>query len=110
MLSAVANLGCALVIGFCVVVFGICWIHRLRHSTTRERYKGTQKPPFDRLADQSSQPEDEFEDAEDVIMVSDDDDDSEPEIRTPRRQPPSQTTPQRETSIPTNTVQVNRKY
>ena len=110
MLYAVANLGWALMLGICVVVFGICWSYRLRHSTTRERYKGTQKPPFDRLADRSSQPEDEFEDAEGVIMVSDDDDDSKPEIRTPWRQAPAQTTPQRETSIPANTVQVNRKY
>jgi hypothetical protein len=109
MLYAVANLGWALVLGICVVVFGICWSYRLRHTTTRERYKGTQKPSFNRLTDRSSQPEDEFEDAEDVIMVSDDDDDSEPEISPPVRRHVVQARSQQETSIPSNTVQVNRK-
>lgn len=109
MLSAVANLGWALVLGIFVVVFGICWGYRLRRTTTRRQHNGRQRTPFDRLVDESSSPEDEFEDAEDVIMVSDDDDDSDPEISQPRRQPPVQMTPQRETSIPTNTVQVNRK-
>jgi hypothetical protein len=41
-------------------------------------------------------------------MVSDNE--SEPEISLLRRQPPAQATPQRETSVPTHTVQVNRKY
>ena len=110
MLSAVANLGWALVLGIFVVVFGFCWGYRLRHTTTRRQHNSQQRPPFDRLLDESSSSEDEFEDAEDVIMVSDDDDDSEPEFRTPWRQSSAQTTPQRETSIPTHTVQVNRKY
>ena len=110
MLAAVANLSWVLVLGIFVVVYVIGWVYRLRHTTTRRQHNGPQNPPFDPLADQSFQPEDEFEDAEDVIMVSDDDDDSELEIRTLRRQSPAQTTPQRETSIPTHTVQVNRKH
>lgn len=110
MLSAVANLGWVLVLGIFVVVFGFCRGYRLRHTWTRGKHDGPQKPPFDRLVDQSSSPEDEFEDAEELIMVSDDDDDSEPETSLLQRQPPAQATPQRETSIPTNTVQVNRKH
>ena len=109
MLSAVANLGWALVLGIFVVVFGFCWGYRLRHTTTRRQHNSQQRPPFDRLLDESSSSEDEFEDAEDVIMVSDDDDDSEPEISLPSHHPVVPARSQLETSIPSNTAQVIRK-
>jgi hypothetical protein len=110
MLSATANLGWTFVLCFIAIVFGIWKAHRTQHTATRGRHKGIQKPQRDRLVDELFQEEEEFDDFEDVIMVSDEDDDPEPAIILPVRRPVAQATSQRETSIPSHTVQVNRKH
>jgi hypothetical protein len=106
MLSAMANLGWISVLCSIGVVCGIGWVYRARHAALRQWH---QKLQGDRLTHELYQEEDEFEDAEDIIMVSDDDDDSEPEISLPARHPVVQARSQLETSIPSNTVQVIRK-
>jgi hypothetical protein len=110
MLSAVANLGWIFVLCSIAIVFGICRAHRAQYTATRERHKGIQKPQRDLLVDEVLQEEEEFDDVEDVVMISDENDDPEPGITLPVRRPVAQATSQRETSIPSHTVQVNRKH
>ena len=106
MLSAVADLGWIFVLCSIGVVCGIGWVYRARHSASRQRH---QTPQGDRLPHELFQEEDEFEDVEEVIMVSDDDD-SVPESPLPWNRPLAQVTSQQETSIPSHTVQMDRKY
>lgn len=65
------------------VLFGICWVHRTRHTATRGLYQSTQSPTTEQKRNELWQPEEELEEVEEVVLVGEEEDD-EPEQQTKR--------------------------
>ena len=80
--NGIGNLGWGFILFSFGVLFGICWVHRTRHTSARGPYQGTQSPTTEQKTNELWQPEEEFEEVEEVVEVWEEEDEPEQEQET----------------------------
>lgn len=107
--NGIGNLGWGFILFSFGVLFGICWVHRTRHTSARGPYQGTQSPTTEQKRNELWQPEEEFEEVEEVVMVweeEEDHDEPEQETKTPACHPMALAMSRSQSLVPSHTLRL----